>query len=555
MDLVRADSVAHRHAAVRAHRTRSIVEEETAADDRELRETEQRIAQLTASQVALEEEEAAARRRGGGARGHAQFRVHRGAEQLGVDSPARAEQRRAELASMGRLEQDSAAVADVFADFAEMLDDGRQDKLDEVAHLEIVDELIEGCEELGEAAEAHAWHVYRGRGRAAAGIVAVGAALVPGAPVLLGLAGAAAVLATGEGFHWLTTAQITAQRDAMRRRQQERRRLPQQQQPLQGQAAAEARWEKAASCRLCASPAPWSAMHRRHHCRSCGASVCDAHARHRRPLPPIYPKPVRICDTCAATPGESEDEGEVALERQQSLLLAQLESAPDDAALLTRLGHVSKELAARQAEHSTVDLDLGLTLLQPLPGVGGQGYAGPALPEGDTEAEALRRLKRAQRHADRAAGAGEAAAQHLAAQGDAIDGLAERALRAEQVAADTTAVDDSRTITGSVWTRLSGKPAMTAQRVVSANAVPLVEQLQPEPEPEPWVSAGAGARERGIHQLGQTVESNRRQAEALHATVQRHGQAARRAGEVTEAAAARVGRNERRLERRGASRS
>ena len=38
------------------------------------------------------------------------------------------------------------------------------------------------------------------------------------------------------------------------------------------------------------------------------------------------------------------NEGEVALERQQSLLLAQLESAPDDAALLTRLGHVSKEL-------------------------------------------------------------------------------------------------------------------------------------------------------------------------------------------------------------------
>eukprot|EP01045_Picozoa_sp_COSAG04_P004018 COSAG04_NODE_170_length_21634_cov_12.250337_19_plen_481_part_00 len=48
-DLARASSVAHRQAKASAHRARAVVEEETVAADRELRETQQKIAQLGAT--------------------------------------------------------------------------------------------------------------------------------------------------------------------------------------------------------------------------------------------------------------------------------------------------------------------------------------------------------------------------------------------------------------------------------------------------------------------------------------------------------------------------
>ena len=53
----------------------------------------------------------------------------------------------------------------------------------------------------------------------------------------------------------------------------------------------------ASSCRLCLTP--FTPVKRRHHCRSCGRSVCDGCSPHRRPLPNRgYATPVRHCALC-----------------------------------------------------------------------------------------------------------------------------------------------------------------------------------------------------------------------------------------------------------------
>ena len=45
-------------------------------------------------------------------------------------------------------------------------------------------------------------------------------------------------------------------------------------------------------------PVPLNVFSRRHHCRSCSRVVCDACSGTRRPVPPVYNDPVRICDSC-----------------------------------------------------------------------------------------------------------------------------------------------------------------------------------------------------------------------------------------------------------------
>lgn len=41
-------------------------------------------------------------------------------------------------------------------------------------------------------------------------------------------------------------------------------------------------WKQGRECSVCAKP--FGLFRARHHCRNCGESVCDAHARHRIPL-------------------------------------------------------------------------------------------------------------------------------------------------------------------------------------------------------------------------------------------------------------------------------
>ncbi|KAH7484289.1 hypothetical protein PRIC1_003594 [Phytophthora ramorum] len=57
------------------------------------------------------------------------------------------------------------------------------------------------------------------------------------------------------------------------------------------------RWALAARCRLCA--AKFGYFRQRHHCRSCGASVCGRHSRHRVPLKHLgLFEPQRVCACC-----------------------------------------------------------------------------------------------------------------------------------------------------------------------------------------------------------------------------------------------------------------
>ncbi|GMF13190.1 unnamed protein product [Phytophthora lilii] len=57
------------------------------------------------------------------------------------------------------------------------------------------------------------------------------------------------------------------------------------------------RWALAARCRLCA--AKFGYFRQRHHCRSCGASVCGRHSRHRVPLKHLgLFQPQRVCACC-----------------------------------------------------------------------------------------------------------------------------------------------------------------------------------------------------------------------------------------------------------------
>ncbi|KAF1787408.1 Ankyrin repeat-containing domain [Phytophthora cactorum] len=57
------------------------------------------------------------------------------------------------------------------------------------------------------------------------------------------------------------------------------------------------RWALASRCRLCA--AKFGYFRQRHHCRSCGASVCGRHSRHRVPLKHLgLFQPQRVCACC-----------------------------------------------------------------------------------------------------------------------------------------------------------------------------------------------------------------------------------------------------------------
>ncbi|EEY61095.1 uncharacterized protein PITG_01342 [Phytophthora infestans T30-4] len=57
------------------------------------------------------------------------------------------------------------------------------------------------------------------------------------------------------------------------------------------------RWALASRCRLCA--AKFGYFRQRHHCRSCGASVCGRHSRHRVPLKHLgLFQPQRVCECC-----------------------------------------------------------------------------------------------------------------------------------------------------------------------------------------------------------------------------------------------------------------
>ncbi|KAG7379916.1 hypothetical protein PHYPSEUDO_008011 [Phytophthora pseudosyringae] len=57
------------------------------------------------------------------------------------------------------------------------------------------------------------------------------------------------------------------------------------------------RWALASRCRLCA--AKFGYFRQRHHCRSCGASVCGRHSRHRVPLKHLGMfEPQRVCACC-----------------------------------------------------------------------------------------------------------------------------------------------------------------------------------------------------------------------------------------------------------------
>lgn len=57
------------------------------------------------------------------------------------------------------------------------------------------------------------------------------------------------------------------------------------------------RWALASRCRLCA--AKFGYFRQRHHCRSCGASVCGRHSRHRVPLKNLgLFQPQRVCACC-----------------------------------------------------------------------------------------------------------------------------------------------------------------------------------------------------------------------------------------------------------------
>jgi hypothetical protein len=52
-------------------------------------------------------------------------------------------------------------------------------------------------------------------------------------------------------------------------------------------------------CAVCA--VEFDLFKRRHHCRNCGASVCDACSDHRLPLLAYGPDTFRVCDACFST--------------------------------------------------------------------------------------------------------------------------------------------------------------------------------------------------------------------------------------------------------------
>jgi hypothetical protein len=64
--------------------------------------------------------------------------------------------------------------------------------------------------------------------------------------------------------------------------------------------------EEATICFGCDSS--FSFFNRRHHCRSCSRGVCDTCSQARRPIPPVYPEPVRVCVSCERASAAALDE-------------------------------------------------------------------------------------------------------------------------------------------------------------------------------------------------------------------------------------------------------
>eukprot|EP00644_Phytophthora_capsici_P006031 jgi/Phyca11/97688/e_gw1.2.258.1 len=57
------------------------------------------------------------------------------------------------------------------------------------------------------------------------------------------------------------------------------------------------RWQVEDRCGICSSE--FSLMNTRHHCRSCGLSVCGKHSRNKVIVPTSLSKvPQRVCDKC-----------------------------------------------------------------------------------------------------------------------------------------------------------------------------------------------------------------------------------------------------------------
>lgn len=77
----------------------------------------------------------------------------------------------------------------------------------------------------------------------------------------------------------------------------------------QGEPALGPRFKRLTYCELCHAEgmerSAFSFFVRRHHCRSCGRSVCEDHSRHRRSLPHFgHTGPQRICPICSHLPAD-----------------------------------------------------------------------------------------------------------------------------------------------------------------------------------------------------------------------------------------------------------
>ena len=82
-------------------------------------------------------------------------------------------------------------------------------------------------------------------------------------------------------------------------------------------------------CSPCSSQ--WDVINRRHHCRRCGAVVCDPCSASRKPLPDYgYRESVRVCSRCFSQDGPVQSPEDVAASAAaESAMVAQLRRALD----------------------------------------------------------------------------------------------------------------------------------------------------------------------------------------------------------------------------------
>lgn len=76
-----------------------------------------------------------------------------------------------------------------------------------------------------------------------------------------------------------------------------------------GESGLGARFKRLSHCEIClgmgAARTQFGTFFRRHHCRSCGRSVCGDHSNHARALPQFgYTSPQRICEICSHMPSD-----------------------------------------------------------------------------------------------------------------------------------------------------------------------------------------------------------------------------------------------------------